>query len=86
MISFNFKIMPCELADMSDCVDVFDQAFATDPAMLYLHPRSDPKMLKERSLRNYEKSYAAPGTKYFKVMHEEAGCVSIILHLCLSLA
>jgi len=76
MTSSNFKIMPCELSDMSECVDIFDEAFATDPAMMYLHPRSDPKVLKEKSLKNYEKSYTAPGTKYFKAVHEETGEVA----------
>lgn len=75
MISSNFRIVPCELADMSVCVDIFDEAFAGDPAMLYLHPRSDPKVLKEISLRNFERSYAAPATYYFKAIHEETGWV-----------
>ncbi|RDW63592.1 hypothetical protein BP6252_11137 [Coleophoma cylindrospora] len=65
--------MPCELSDMSECVEIFDEAFADDPAMMYLHPGSDPRVLKEISLKNYEKSYAAPGTKYFKAVQEETG-------------
>ena len=86
MISSNFKIVPRELADMSEYVDIFDEAVATDPAMLYLYPHSNPKVLKEKSLKNYDNSYTAPGTKNFKAVHKETGCVSVILHLCLPLA
>ena len=73
MNSSNFKIVPCDLLDMLECVEIFNEAFATDPAMLYLYPRSDPAVLKERSLRSYEKSYMSPGTKFFKAVHEETG-------------
>lgn len=75
MTSSNFKIVLCELSDMFECAEIFNEAFATDPAVLCLHPRSDPKVLKEKALKNYEKSYTAPGIKYFKVVHEETGCV-----------
>jgi len=75
MTSFNFKIMPCELSDMSECVDIFDEAFATDPATMYLYPYCDPKVLKQKSLMSYKKSYSAPGTEYFKAVHKETGCV-----------
>jgi hypothetical protein len=61
---------------MAVCVDVFDEAFAGDPAITYLHPRSDPKVLKEKSLQNFEKSFTAPGVKYFKAILEETGYVS----------
>ena len=60
---------------MSECVDIFDEAFATDPAVLYLYPHCDPKVLKEKSLKGYEKSYTVPGTKYFKVVNKETGSV-----------
>jgi hypothetical protein len=70
MTSSEFRIMPCELSDMSECVDIFDEAFATDPAVLYLYPHCDPKVLKENSLKGYEKSYTAPGTKYFKAVNK----------------
>jgi hypothetical protein len=60
---------------MSTCVDIFNEAFATDPALLYFHPHSDPKMLKERSLKKYENSFTEPGTKYFKAVHVETGWV-----------
>lgn len=75
MASSNFKIAPCELADMAVCADIFDEAFADDPAMIYLHPRSDPRVLKERSLQNFEKSFKAPGVKYFKSILGETGYV-----------
>lgn len=73
MASSSFEILPCQLSDMSVCVDIFDEAFASDPTMTYLYPRCDPKALKERSLRNYEKSYTAPGIKYFKAVNKETG-------------
>jgi hypothetical protein len=75
MTSSDFKIVPCELSDMSECVDIFDEAFATDPAVLYLYPHCDPKVLKDKSLKGYEKSYTAPGTKYFKAVNKETGSV-----------
>ncbi|KFY19383.1 hypothetical protein V493_07984 [Pseudogymnoascus sp. VKM F-4281 (FW-2241)] len=56
---------------MAVCVDIFDEAFADDPAMIYLHPGSDPKVLKEKSIHNFEKSFTAPGVKYFKAILEE---------------
>ncbi|KFY92116.1 hypothetical protein V498_05155 [Pseudogymnoascus sp. VKM F-4517 (FW-2822)] len=46
---------------MATCADIFDEAFADDPAMTYLHPRSDPKVLKDKSIQNFEKSFTAPG-------------------------
>ncbi|KFY05751.1 hypothetical protein V492_08317 [Pseudogymnoascus sp. VKM F-4246] len=70
MASTNYKIVPCELSDMAVCADIFDEAFADDPAMIYLHPRSDPNVLKEKSIQNFEKSFSAPGVKYFKVILE----------------
>ncbi|KFX90617.1 hypothetical protein V490_06365 [Pseudogymnoascus sp. VKM F-3557] len=73
MSSSNFKIVPCEPGDMAVCVDIFDEAFAGDPAITYLHPRSDPKVLKEKSLQNFEKSFTAPGVKYFKAILEDTG-------------
>ncbi|RFU25007.1 hypothetical protein B7463_g11334, partial [Scytalidium lignicola] len=71
MTSLDFKILPCELSDMSDCVDIFHEAFASDPIMAYLYPRCDLKALKKKSLKNYEKSYTAHGAKYFKAVHKE---------------
>jgi hypothetical protein len=71
MASSNFKIVPCELADMAVCADIFDEAFADDPAIIYLYPRSDPKVLKDKSIQNFEKSFTAPGVKYFKAILEE---------------
>lgn len=89
MASSNFKIMPCELADMAVCADIFDEAFADDPAIIYLYPRSDPKVLKEKSIQNFEKSFTAPGVKYFKVMLEDTRYVScyfnyLSTHTCVS--
>jgi hypothetical protein len=75
MTSSNFEIVPCGLSDMSKCVDIFDEAFGTDPTMLYLYPRCDPKLLREKSLKNFEKSHTVPGTNYFKAVHKETGCV-----------
>lgn len=75
MASSDFQIVPCNLSDMSECVNIFYEAFATDPTLMYLHPRSDLKVLKEKSLNDYEKSYMTPGTKYFKALHKETGCV-----------
>ncbi|OBT49905.1 hypothetical protein VE04_09239 [Pseudogymnoascus sp. 24MN13] len=69
----NFKVVPCELSDMTVCADIFDEAFADDPAIIYLYPRSDPKVLKEKSIQNFEKSFTAPGVKYFKVVLEDTG-------------
>jgi hypothetical protein len=73
MTPSNFGIVPCELSDMAMCVDIFNEAFAADPTMLYLHPYSDPKVLKERASEGFKKSYTAPGTKYFKAVHIETG-------------
>ncbi|OBT71905.1 hypothetical protein VF21_09198 [Pseudogymnoascus sp. 05NY08] len=56
---------------MAVCADIFDEAFADDPAIIYLYPRSDPKVLKEKSIQNFEKSFTAPGVKYFKAVLEE---------------
>lgn len=75
MASSDFDIVPCELSDMSECLDIFNEAFATDPALLYFHPRSDPKVLREKSLKNYQKSYVTPGTRYFKAVQKNSGCV-----------
>ncbi|OBT61442.1 hypothetical protein VE03_08953 [Pseudogymnoascus sp. 23342-1-I1] len=53
---------------MAVCADIFEEAFADDPAMIYLHPRSNPKALKDKSIHNFEKSFTAPGVKYFKTI------------------
>lgn len=79
MTSPGFEILPCELVDMAVCAEVFDEAFAGDPALIYLHPRSDPKVLKEKSVQNFERSFTAPGVKYFKVVPRETKYV--ICHL-----
>jgi hypothetical protein len=71
----SFKVVPCKLSDMAVCADIFDEAFADDPAIIYLYPRSDPKVLKEKSTQNFEKSFTAPGVKYFKAILEETGYV-----------
>lgn len=79
-------MVPCGLSDMAVCADIFDEAFADDPAMTYLHPRSDPKVLKDKSIHNFEKSFTAPGVKYFKVIIEETRYVIapiVCLHSCL---
>lgn len=60
---------------MSECVDIFEEAFASDHLMVYLHGHCDPNVLKEHSLKKYEKSYMAPGIKYFKAVDEKTGCV-----------
>ena len=75
MTSLNFKTVPCEMSDMPDCVDIFYEAFANDPTIIYLYPRSNPKGLKDKSLKDYEKSYTATGTNYFKAVNKETGCV-----------
>lgn len=75
----NFKVVPCELSDMAVCADIFDEAFADDPAIIYLYPRSDPKVLKEKSIQNFGKSFTAPGVKYFKAILEETGYVLCLL-------
>lgn len=75
MASTNIKILPCEIADMEACVDIFNEAFAKDPIVYFMHPNSDPKVLKERSLKGYERSFASPGMKYFKAVDEETGYV-----------
>jgi hypothetical protein len=79
MTSSNFGVLPCQLEDMAMCAEIFDEAFADDPALIYLHPRSDPKVLKEKSVQNFEKSFTAPGVKYFKVIPKEARYV--VCHL-----
>ena len=78
--SCKFQILPCELADLAACADIFQDAFAGDPYFKYLHPRSDPAALRARALRWYEESFVAPGTRFFKAVDEETGCVE-----CLSL-
>ena len=73
MTPSDFKIVPCELANISECVDIFDQAFANDGIGEYLYPDCDPKALREKALSNYQKSFTAPGVKYFKAIHKGTG-------------
>jgi len=70
-----FKILPCELADMSVCIDIFDEAFARDPAVIYRHPRCDPRALRERALQKYAQNFAVSGTRFFKAVCGETGQV-----------
>lgn len=81
MASSSIKILPCELADMEACVNIFNEAFAKDPIVYYMHPNSDPKILKERALKSYEKNFAAPEMKYFKAVDEGTGYVLRLLLL-----
>jgi hypothetical protein len=78
MSSSSFKIVPCDFSDMSECVDVFDEAFATDPIFIHFHPRSDPKVLKENDLKLYEEGYGKSWVKYFKAVDEDTGCVELL--------
>lgn len=71
----NFRLAPCEFSDLAECVDVFNEAFVTDPNFVHFHPRSDPKVTKAHDLKGYEKSFKKPWVKYFKIEDEENGYV-----------
>jgi hypothetical protein len=80
MSSSIFELKPCEFSDMAECVDVFDEAFATNPYFIHFHPRSDQKILKENDLKLYEKSYEQDWVKYFKIVDEGTGFVRFPFH------
>lgn len=60
---------------MSECIDIYDEAFATDPVVAYQYPYPDPVELRDTSVKKYESSYTAPGVNYFKAVDEESGCI-----------
>lgn len=68
-----FKVAPCELVDMLECVNILHEVFHSDPVMIYQYPDSDPGALREKSLRQHEIDFNAPGTHFFKVTCEETG-------------
>jgi hypothetical protein len=70
-MSPQFTILPCTIEDMAACVDIFNDAFASDPALRYFHPRSDPVLLRERAVRAYETGFGKEGTRFFKVLDGE---------------
>ncbi|KAL3421584.1 hypothetical protein PVAG01_08030 [Phlyctema vagabunda] len=76
MATFNFEITLCNFSDLSTCVEIFYEAFATDPNILNLYPRCDQKALKEKSLKGYEKSYATLEARFYKAVCIETGQIA----------
>ncbi|CAG8953153.1 hypothetical protein HYFRA_00003352 [Hymenoscyphus fraxineus] len=73
MASAGIKILPCEFTDIEACVDIYNQAFADDPALYCMRPRADPILVKKTTLENFQKGYEGPGITYFKAIDGGTG-------------
>ncbi|CAG8982445.1 hypothetical protein HYALB_00014069 [Hymenoscyphus albidus] len=73
MASAGIKILPCEFIDMEVRVDIYNEAFADDPALYCMRPRADPIVVKKNTLENFQKGYEGPGMKYFKAIDGDTG-------------
>lgn len=79
MSSSTWKVVPCEFSDLDECLDLYNEAFASDKNFLYFHPRSDPKVVRAGALERHQKSFGNDWVKYFKVVDEETGYVCVLV-------
>lgn len=73
MGTIKFKVVPCELNDMLECVEIFHDAFDGDPVMIHQYSGCDSQALKREFLRQHEIDYGTPETHFFKAVREETG-------------
>lgn len=74
-----FSILPAEKADLTVLVEIFHEAFATDPMFSIIFGKCDRKEVIEADVVGYEKEFDTPGRRFFKLVDSESGYVG---HLC----
>jgi hypothetical protein len=70
-----FSLLPAEKADLTELVEIFHEAFATDPLFGIIYGKCDMREVIESDLVGYEKEFDTPGRRFFKVVDSENGYV-----------
>lgn len=65
---------------MSTCIDIYNEAFAGDPMIVYFYPKTDKAELRERSLNGYKESFTGQkGARWFKAVDENSGYLTCLV-------
>lgn len=70
-----FSLVPAEKADLAELVEIFHEAFATDPAFSIIFAKCDTKEVIQADVEAYEKEFDTPGRRFFKLVDGESGYV-----------
>ena len=73
-----FSLLPAEKGDLTELVEIFHEAFATDPEFSIIYGKCDTKEVVKSDVVGYEKEFDTPGRKFFKVVDDEYGYVDFL--------
>jgi len=66
-----FSPLPAERGDLRELVEIFHEAFATDPEFCIIYQKCDMEEVIKSDLVGYEKEFDTPGRRFFKVADSE---------------
>lgn len=72
-----FTILPAEKKDLLELVEVFHEAFATDPEFGIIYGNCDMKEVIKCDVVGYEEEFDTPGRRFFKLVDNENGYVYV---------
>jgi hypothetical protein len=72
-----FMILPAEKGDLPELVEIFHEAFATDPEFGIIYGKCDMKEVIKFDVVGYEQEYDTPGRRFFKLIDNESGYVNL---------
>jgi hypothetical protein len=70
-----FTILPAEREDLATLVEIFHEAFATDPEFSVMNAKCDLNEVMKRDVEGYQKEFDTPGRRFFKLIDDETGYV-----------
>jgi hypothetical protein len=76
-----FTILPAEKEDLVTLVEIFHEAFATDPVFGLVNKNCDMKEVVRSDLVGFEKEFDTPGRKFFKLVDNDNGYVDLCIWL-----
>lgn len=77
LYTMTFTILPAEKGDLTELVELFHEAFATDPDFSIIYGKCDRKEVIKFDVVGYEEEYDTPGRRFFKLIDDENGYVNI---------
>lgn len=72
-----FTILPAEKEDLTILVEIFHEAFATDPEVSLINANCDMNEVIRNDVERYEKEFDTPGRRFFKLIDDDNGYVDI---------
>jgi hypothetical protein len=71
----SFSLLPAEKGDLRELVEIFHEAFATDPEFSIIYQKCDMEEAIKLDVVGYEEEFDTPGRRFFKVVDSENGYV-----------